>query len=97
MPLSIALVFFTGPVSGILVNKLDCRITNILGGLICAASLAIASMSERLVALYLSYSSFFGIGSVLFLRPALLLSVIISADEDLWLSVSCRLVRGLGC
>ena len=40
-------MFFTGPVSGILVNKLGCRITNILGGLICAASLAIASMSER--------------------------------------------------
>ena len=55
-------MFFTGPVSGILVNKLGCRITNILGGLICAASLAIASMSERLVTLYLSYSSFFGIG-----------------------------------
>lgn len=55
-------MFFAGPVSGLLVNKLGCRITNILGGLICAASLAIASMSERLVTLYLSYSSFFGIG-----------------------------------
>jgi len=61
--LSIALVFFTGPVSGILVSKFGCRLTTVLGALICAASLATASLSEGLVTLYLSYSILFGIGT----------------------------------
>ena len=56
-------MFFTGPVSGVLVNKFGCRLTNLLGALICAASLATASLSESLVTLYLSYSILFGIGT----------------------------------
>ena len=61
--LSIALVFFTGPLAGIFVSKFGCRLTTLLGALICAASLATASLSEGLVTMYLSYGILFGIGT----------------------------------
>ena len=56
-------MFFTGPVSGILVSKFGCRLTTLLVALICAGSLATSSLSEGLVTLYLSYSILFGIGT----------------------------------
>ena len=56
-------MFFTGPVSAVLVNKFGCRLTNLLGALICASSLATASLSENLVTLFLTYSILFGIGT----------------------------------
>ena len=46
-----------------MVRKFGCRLTSLLGGLICASSLAIASLSSSLLALYLSYSLPFGIGT----------------------------------
>jgi len=61
--LAIALVFFTGSVSGIMVSKFGCRVTSLLGAIICAVSLASASMSQSIVVLYLSYSIPFGIGT----------------------------------
>ncbi|KAL9954142.1 hypothetical protein ACROYT_G041640 [Oculina patagonica] len=61
--LAIALVFFTGSVSGILVSKFGCRATSLLGAMICGASLAIAPQSNSLVTLYLAYSIPFGIGT----------------------------------
>lgn len=61
--LAIALVFFTGSVSGIMVSKFGCRATSLLGAIICAVSLVSASMSQSLVVLYLSYSIPFGIGT----------------------------------
>lgn len=56
-------MFFTGSVSGILVSKFGCRATSLLGAIICAVSLVIASLSNSLVVLYLSYSIPFGIGT----------------------------------
>ena len=56
-------MFFTGSVSGIMVSKFGCRVTSLLGAIICAVSLASASMSQSLVVLYLSYSIPFGIGT----------------------------------
>ena len=61
--LAIALVFFTGSASGIMVSKFGCRVTSLLGAIICAVSLASASMSQSIVVLYLSYSILFGIGT----------------------------------
>lgn len=61
--LSIALMFFTGPVSGLLVSKAGCRLTTLIGALICAISLATASLCEGLETMYLSYSIPFGIGT----------------------------------
>lgn len=61
--LAIALVFFTGSVSGFMVSKFGCRVTSLLGAIICAASLVSASMSQSIVVLYLSYSIPFGIGT----------------------------------
>lgn len=46
-----------------MVRKFGCRLTSLLGGLICASSLAFASLSSSLLALYLSYSLPFGIGT----------------------------------
>ena len=46
-----------------MVRKFGCRLTSLLGGLICASSLAIASLSSSLLALYISYSLPFGIGT----------------------------------
>ena len=56
-------MFFTGSVSGIMVSKFGCRVTSLLGAIICAVSLASASVSQSLVVLYLSYSIPFGIGT----------------------------------
>ena len=61
--LAIALVFFTGSMSGVLVSKFGCRVTSLLGGVICAASLATASLSKTMVTLYFTYSVLFGIGT----------------------------------
>lgn len=61
--LAIAFVFLTGPLSGILISKFGCRLTTLMGALICAASLSIASFAKGLVTLYFSYSIPFGIGT----------------------------------
>lgn len=61
--LAIAFVFLTGPLSGILICKFGCRLTTLMGALICAASLSIASFAKGLVTLYFSYSIPFGIGT----------------------------------
>ena len=56
-------MFFTGPLAGVLVKKAGCRLTTLIGGLVCSISLATASLSEGLVTLYLSFSIPFGIGT----------------------------------
>ncbi|KAJ7330743.1 hypothetical protein OS493_021672 [Desmophyllum pertusum] len=61
--LAIALLFFTGSISGLLVSKFGCRVTSLLGAMICAASLAMASLSKNIVTLYVLYSILFGIGT----------------------------------
>ena len=94
--LSIGLVFFTGPLSGILVNRLGCRVTTLLGSFLCALRLSLASFSDGLLALYFSYSIPFGVGTCLVFNASLVVaSRYFSKGRSLALGI-VSLGQGLG-
>ena len=61
--LAIALIFFTGHVSGALVKRFGCRVTTLLGGFLCTLSLALSSLAKNILHLYLTYSILYGVGT----------------------------------
>ena len=61
--LSIALIFFFGHASGFLVNRFGCRVTTLLGGILCALSLGFSSLAKNILVLYLTYSVLYGLGT----------------------------------
>lgn len=53
--ISIAMFQGLGPFAGSLINRFGCRVMAIIGCLICALSLAITSVANHLITLYVSY------------------------------------------
>lgn len=61
--LAIALIFFSGHLSGALVKRFGCRVTTLLGGFLCTLSLGVSSQAKNIVHLYLTYSVLYGLGT----------------------------------
>lgn len=59
----IACIFILGPLTSMLVNKIGCRLTGIIGSVICVSSLLLSSLPSSIVYLYITYSVPFGFGS----------------------------------
>ena len=68
------MIFFTGPLTGILINRLGCRVTSLAGGLSCASSLVLSSFSNHIVVMYFSYSVLYGLGTSLALASSLVIT-----------------------
>ena len=58
-----ALMNFSGLISGALVKRFGCRATTLLGGLLCSLSLGLSSLAKNIVTLYLTYSVLYGLGT----------------------------------
>ena len=61
--MQIALIFALGPLTSVLVNRLGCRLTSIIGGLICVSGLLLSSLASSIYIMYLTYTFMFGFGS----------------------------------
>ena len=59
----IACIFTLGPLTSMLVNWIGCRLTAIIGSLVCVSSLFLSSLPSSIVYLYITYSVPFGFGS----------------------------------
>ena len=60
--LGIALIFVLGPLTSMLVNRLGCRLTAILGGLSGSIGLLLSSFASSIYVIYGTYSVLFGFG-----------------------------------
>ena len=58
----VAVFMVSGPLVGGVINHFGCRVTAILGCLLCAAGLALSSLAKSIVILYLTFSIPCGIG-----------------------------------
>ena len=58
----IALIFVLGPLTSMLVNRLGCRLTAILGGLLGSIGLLLSSFASSIYVIYGTYSVLFGFG-----------------------------------
>ena len=65
-------MFFLGPLTTSLCEKLGCRIVTICGGLICIAGLLLSSMATSLLPFYLTYGLMFGSGTSLCYFPTII-------------------------
>ena len=61
--LAMALTNFSGFISGALLKRFSCRVTTILGGLLCSLSLGLSSLATNILTLYLTYSVLYGLGT----------------------------------
>lgn len=59
----IACIFALGPFTSMLINRLGCRLTAIIGSLVCVASLLLSSLPSSIAIMYVTYSVPFGFGS----------------------------------
>ena len=69
--LAMALMNFSGLVSGALVKRFGCRFTTLLGGLLCSLSLGLSSLAKNIVTLYVTYSVLYGLGTSCVLSASL--------------------------
>lgn len=60
--IGIALIFVLGPLTSMLVNRLGCRLTAILGGLSGSIGLLLSSFASSIYVIYGTYSVLFGFG-----------------------------------
>ena len=71
----IALSFALGPLTSVLVNRLGCRLTAIIGGLSGVIGLLLSSLASSIYILYGTYSVMFGFsGSCIFVSSYLVMS-----------------------
>ena len=61
--ISNAVLHTMGPVAGLLNNRFGCRVTVILGAILCSIGLLITSFAKHLEFIYFSYGIVFGCGS----------------------------------
>ena len=66
-------MFFSGPLTGNLINRFGCRAISLVGAVTCAVSLVLTSFSNSLVFMYFAYSVVFGLGSSLVFLPSLVM------------------------
>ena len=69
--LAMALMNFSGLISGALVKRFGCRVTTLLGGLLCSLSLGLSSLAKNILTLYLTYSVLYGLGTSCVLSASL--------------------------
>jgi len=66
-----ALMNFSGLISGALVKRFGCRVTTLLGGLLCSLSLGLSSLAKNILMVYLTYSVLYGLGTSCVLSASL--------------------------
>nr|XP_006636948.2 PREDICTED: monocarboxylate transporter 3-like [Lepisosteus oculatus] len=69
----LAMLYGTGPVSSILVNRFGCRPVMLLGGLLASAGMVAASFTTNIIQLYLSAGVLTGLGLALNFQPSLIM------------------------
>ncbi|XP_030045906.1 monocarboxylate transporter 3 [Microcaecilia unicolor] len=69
----LAMLYGTGPISSILVNQFGCRPVMLIGGLLAASGMIIASFCKNIVQLYLTAGVFTGLGLALNFQPSLIM------------------------
>lgn len=70
--LATGIMFFLGPLTTSMCERLGCRIVTICGGLICIAGLLLSSLVTSLFPLYLTYGLMFGAGTSLCYFPTII-------------------------
>lgn len=70
--LSTGIMFFLGPLTTSMCERLGCRIVTICGGFICIAGLLLSSLVTSLYPLYLTYGLMFGTGTSLCYFPTII-------------------------
>ncbi|KAK1155412.1 monocarboxylate transporter 3 [Acipenser oxyrinchus oxyrinchus] len=69
----LAMLYGTGPVSSILVNKFGCRPVMLIGGLLASAGMVLASFTTNILELYLTAGVVTGLGLALNFQPSLIM------------------------
>ena len=70
--LSTGIMFFLGPLTTSMCERLGCRIVTICGGFICIAGLLLSSLVTSLFPLYFTYGLMFGTGTSLCYFPTII-------------------------
>lgn len=58
--LAIAIIFFSGHASGVLVRRFGCHVTTLFGGFLCTLNLGLSSLARNINVLFLTYSVLYG-------------------------------------
>ena len=58
-----ATLLFLGPATGVFVNRFGCRLATIIGCLSCSLGLALGSIAQNIIVLFLAFSIPFGVGT----------------------------------
>ena len=61
--IGIAFIFALGPLTSALVNRFGCRLTAMIGGLLCVGGLLLSSLASSIYIIYVTYSVLFGFGA----------------------------------
>ncbi|XP_078513855.1 monocarboxylate transporter 3 [Lissotriton helveticus] len=69
----LAMLYGTGPVSSILVNKYGCRPVMLVGGLLASSGMILASFATNILQLYLTAGMLTGLGLALNFQPSLIM------------------------
>ncbi|KAM9462861.1 monocarboxylate transporter 3 [Clarias gariepinus] len=69
----LAMLYGTGPVSSIMVNKFGCRPVMLIGGLLASAGMIGASFTTSIIQLYLTAGVITGLGLALNFQPSLIM------------------------
>uniref|UniRef100_A0A8C4SA59 Solute carrier family 16 member 8 n=1 Tax=Erpetoichthys calabaricus TaxID=27687 RepID=A0A8C4SA59_ERPCA len=69
----LAMLYGTGPLCSILVNKFGCRPTMLVGGLLASGGMVMASFTRNIIELYLTAGVVTGLGLALNFQPSLIM------------------------
>ncbi|KAJ8363336.1 hypothetical protein SKAU_G00121670 [Synaphobranchus kaupii] len=69
----LAMLYGSGPLSSIMVNKFGCRPVMLIGGLLAAAGMVAASFSTNIIQLYVTAGVVTGLGLALNFQPSLIM------------------------
>ncbi|XP_029446013.1 monocarboxylate transporter 3 [Rhinatrema bivittatum] len=69
----LAMLYGTGPICSILVNRFGCRPVMLVGGLLAASGMIIASFCTNIIELYLAAGMLTGLGLALNFQPSLIM------------------------
>uniref|UniRef100_A0A8C1ZI62 Solute carrier family 16 member 8 n=1 Tax=Cyprinus carpio TaxID=7962 RepID=A0A8C1ZI62_CYPCA len=69
----LAMLYGSGPISSIMVNKFGCRPVMLVGGLLASGGMIIASVTTNIIQLYLTAGVITGLGLALNFQPSLIM------------------------
>uniref|UniRef100_A0A6I8PR98 Solute carrier family 16 member 8 n=1 Tax=Ornithorhynchus anatinus TaxID=9258 RepID=A0A6I8PR98_ORNAN len=69
----LAMLYGTGPVSSILVNRFGCRPVMLVGGLLASSGMVLAAFTTNIIELYLTAGVLTGLGLALNFQPSLIM------------------------